>query len=113
MCCGRRRAGLEVPDFEWVCERFLAAKDAWREFYRVGHPDHYAGCGRRSTSAGAFCRRCSSATRMAPVNFIAALIPKEAARLGERARLQRDHGRSLFNKGGQALRARLNVLKGL
>ena len=37
---------LEVPDFEWVCAAFLAASDEWRDFYVVGHPDHYAGCGR-------------------------------------------------------------------
>lgn len=44
-----RRGGeltVEVPDFEWVCRTFLAAADDWREFYIVGHPDHYAGCGR-------------------------------------------------------------------
>ena len=35
-----------MPDFEWVCATFLAAKDDWREFYIVGHADHYGGCGR-------------------------------------------------------------------
>lgn len=39
------RLTIEVPDFEWVCERFLAAHDEWRAFYVVGHADHYAGCG--------------------------------------------------------------------
>ena len=37
---------IEVPDFEWVCRTFLEAQDEWRAFYQIGHPDHYAGCGR-------------------------------------------------------------------
>jgi len=36
---------LEVPDFEWMCQTFLSAEDDWRDFYIVGHRDHYAGCG--------------------------------------------------------------------
>jgi len=36
------RLVLEVPDFEWICATFLAAGDEWREFYVVGHADHYA-----------------------------------------------------------------------
>ena len=35
-----------MPDFAWVCATFLAARDDWKEFYVVGHPDHYAGHGR-------------------------------------------------------------------
>tara|TARA_Y100000588_G_scaffold374852_1_gene450486 strand:- start:339 stop:881 length:543 start_codon:yes stop_codon:yes gene_type:complete len=37
---------IEVPDFEWVCAKFLEAKDEFREFYTVGSVDHYFGNGR-------------------------------------------------------------------
>lgn len=37
---------IEVPDFEWVAERFLAAEDHFADFYKVGSEDHYFGNGR-------------------------------------------------------------------
>ena len=51
---------VEVPDFEWVCTRFLAAKDSWRSFYQVGHPDDYAGCGRASDARPKRRRGCAA-----------------------------------------------------
>jgi predicted SAM-dependent methyltransferase len=99
---------LEVPDFEWVCRRFLAAQDDWRTFYQVGHPDHYAGCGRdldqrwgilqtmffgNQNGAGQYHR---SAYTEAKIHVLAAHLGFGSAAV-----------RTLFNKGGQALRATL------
>lgn len=36
---------IEVPDFEWVCETFLAAQDDFKSHYEVGAIDHYFGNG--------------------------------------------------------------------
>ena len=97
---------VEVPDFEWVCATFLAAKDEWRTFYIVGHPEHYAGCGRaldqrwgilqtmffgNQNGAGQFHR---SAYTEGKLRAIAAALEFQAIAV-----------KRLFNKGGQALRA--------
>jgi predicted SAM-dependent methyltransferase len=97
---------VEVPDFEWVCATFLAARDEWRSFYIVGHPDHYAGCGRalnqrwgilqtmffgNQNGAGQFHR---SAYTEGKLRAIAAAFRFHAIKVDR-----------LFNKGGQALRA--------
>jgi predicted SAM-dependent methyltransferase len=37
---------IEAPDMEWLCTQFLAAQDAFSEFYQVGAKDHYFGHGR-------------------------------------------------------------------
>ena len=100
------RLTLEVPDFEWVCATFLAARDEWREFYQVAHPDHYAGCGRvldqrwgilqtmffgNQNGAGQFHR---SAYTEAKLRALATALGFAAVTVERR-----------FNKGGQALRA--------
>jgi SAM-dependent methyltransferase len=97
---------LEVPDFEWVCGRFLQAEDAWREFYVVGAVDHYGGCGRaldqrwgilqtmffgNQNGAGQFHR---SAYTEGKLRALAAHLGFAAVAVETR-----------FNKGGQALRA--------
>jgi predicted SAM-dependent methyltransferase len=97
---------IEVPDFEWVCATFLAAQDDWREFYLVGHADHYAGCGRsldqrwgilqtmffgNQNGAGQFHR---SAYTEAKLRSIARMLAFETVSV-----------ETVFNKGGQALRA--------
>jgi predicted SAM-dependent methyltransferase len=99
---------LEVPDFEWVCATFLAANDEWREFYVVGEADHYAGCGRaldqrwgilqtmffgNQNGAGQFHR---SGYTEGKLRAIAAALKFQSIAV-----------QRLFNKGGQALRARL------
>lgn len=99
---------LEVPDFEWVCETFLEANDDWRVFYTVGAKDDYAGCGRaldqrwgilqtmffgNQNGSGQFHH---SAYTEAKLRAIAASLGFQTVAL-----------RRLFNKGGQALRARL------
>jgi Methyltransferase domain len=97
---------LEVPDFEWVCARFLAAADEWRAFYVVGAIDDYAGCGRaldqrwgilqtmffgNQNGAGQFHRSAYTEGKLRAL----------AARLGFAAIAVERR----FNKGGQALRA--------
>jgi hypothetical protein len=106
-----RRGGklvIEVPDFEWVCATFLAAKDDWREFYIVGHVDHYGGCGRtldqrwgilqtmffgNQNGAGQYHR---SAYTHGKLCSIARLLDFQSITV-----------ETVFNKGGQALRATL------
>ena len=102
------RLVLEVPDFEWVCATFLAAGDEWREFYVVGHADHYAGCGTalgqrwgilqtmffgNQNGAGQFHR---SAYTEAKLRALARRTGFAASTIERR-----------FAKGGQALRAEL------
>ncbi len=40
------RLVVEVPDFEWVATKFIAAHDNFVDFYSVGSADHYFGNGR-------------------------------------------------------------------
>jgi hypothetical protein len=106
-----RRGGrlvIEVPDFEWVCATFLAAEDDWRAFYIVGHADHYGGCGRaldqrwgilqtmffgNQNGEGQFHRSAYTADKL---RAIAHLLDFKAIAI-----------ETVFNKGGQALRATL------
>jgi predicted SAM-dependent methyltransferase len=104
----RRGGRLVIEDFEWVCESFLAAKDDWREFYIVGHADHYGGCGRmldqrwgilqtmffgNQNGAGQYHR---SAYTQGKLHSIARLLDFRSISV-----------KTVFNKGGQALRATL------
>jgi SAM-dependent methyltransferase len=97
---------VEVPDFEWVCSTFLAAEDDWRAFYRVGHADDYAGCGRtldqrwgilqtmffgNQNGVGQFHR---SGYTEGKLRAIAGTLNFRSVTVNR-----------LFNKGGQALRA--------
>jgi len=36
---------IEVPDMEWLCQRFLEGADNFTTFYKVGEPAHYFGNG--------------------------------------------------------------------
>ncbi len=99
---------IEVPDFEWVCRTFLDARDEWRDFYRVGHPDHYAGCGRALDQRWGilqtmFFGNQNGAGQYHRSAYTEAKLCALAARLGF---MQIAVARR-FNKGGQALRARL------
>lgn len=97
---------LEVPDFEWVCATFLNAEDDFRAFYQVGHPDHYAGCGRaldqrwgilqtmffgNQNGAGQFHRSAYTEGKLRALAAMTGFAGIELHRV--------------FNKGGQALRA--------
>ena len=99
---------LEVPDFDWICRRFIEAQDDWRDFYDVGHPDHYAGCGRElgqrwgilqtmffgnQNGAGQYHR---SAYTEHKLHALAAKTGFASATVS-----------TVFRKGGQALRATL------
>lgn len=37
---------VETPDLEWLCKVFVENADDFKEFYKVGHKDHYFGNGR-------------------------------------------------------------------
>lgn len=36
---------IEVPDFEWVVEKFIESRDEFNTFYKVGVDNHYFGNG--------------------------------------------------------------------
>lgn len=99
---------LEVPDFEWVCRRFIDARDEWRDFYQPGHPDHYAGCGRDLDQRWGilqtmFFGNQNGAGQYHRSAYTAAKLHALAARLGFASVVVA----KVFNKGGQALRATL------
>lgn len=37
---------IEVPDMEWVLEKFVSGIDDFKDFYQIGSLDHYFGNGR-------------------------------------------------------------------
>jgi predicted SAM-dependent methyltransferase len=97
---------LEVPDFEWICATFLAARDEWRDFYRVGHPDHYAGCGRDlklrwGILQTMFFGNQNGAGQYHRTAYTCAKLHAIAARTGFKVVSLE----AVFNKGGQALGA--------
>ncbi|MBV8870862.1 MAG: methyltransferase domain-containing protein [Acetobacteraceae bacterium] len=97
---------LEVPDFEWVCAAFLAASDEWRDFYVVGHPDHYAGCGRALDQRWGILQTMFFGNQNGAGQF-----HQSAYTAGKLRALARRTGFATvdierrFSKGGQALRA--------
>ena len=99
---------LEVPDFEWVCTTFLAANDEWRDFYTVGAVDHYAGCGRDLDQRWGILQTMFFGNQNGSGQFHHSGYTEGKLRAIAGALNFRDIAvRRLFNKGGQALRARL------
>lgn len=99
---------IEVPDFEWVCRTFLDAQDEWRDFYVVGHPDHYAGCGRSLDQRWGilqtmFFGNQNGAGQFHRTGYTEGKLRAIATQLG----FQSIEIEPVFNKGGQALRATL------
>lgn len=99
---------IEVPDFAWMCERFLTARDEWREFYVVGHADHYAGCGKTLDQRWGILQTMFFGNQNGQGQFhrsayTAGKIHAIAAQLG----FARTEVAVSFNKGGQVLRAEL------
>ncbi len=99
---------LEVPDFEWVCARFLEARDEWRDFYIVGARDHYGGCGpaldqRWGILQTMFFGNQNGAGQFHRSAYTAGKLRALAAQLGFAA----IEIETVFNKGGQALRVTL------
>jgi SAM-dependent methyltransferase len=102
------RLVLEVPDFEWVCATFLAAADEWRTFYVVGAADHYAGCGRALDQRWGILQTMFFGNQNGPGQFHHSAYTEGKLRALAAELGFRDIAiRRLFNKGGQALRARL------
>lgn len=104
-----RRGGeltIEVPDFEWVCGTFLNASDDWREFYIVGHKDHYAGCGRALDQRWGILQTMFFGNQNGSGQFHHSAYT--AGKLRALARFLDFAGVSIesrFSKGGMALRA--------
>jgi len=99
---------IEVPDFAWVCQTFLDANDEWREFYIVGAPDHYAGCGRALDQRWGILQTMFFGNQNGIGQF-----HQSAYTEGKLRAIARHLGfrsivvETVFNKGGQALRATL------
>lgn len=102
------RLTIEVPDFEWVCHSFVEAQDDWRDFYRVGHPDHYAGCGRALDQRWGILQTMFFGNQNGSGQFhCSAYTEGKLAAIARRLEFQSILVKRLFNKGGQALRAEL------
>ena len=99
---------IEVPDFEWICRSFLAAQDDWRDFYRVGDPDHYAGCGRALDQRWGILQTMFFGNQNGQGQFHRSAYTEGKLRaLTKRLGFADIAVIRLFNKGGQALRAQL------
>jgi len=97
---------LEVPDFEWMCRTFLVAKDDWRDFYIVGHPDHYAGCGRSLEQRWGILQTMFFGNQNGPGQFHQSAYTEGKLRaLGSRFGFSGIEVERLFSKGGMAIRA--------
>jgi SAM-dependent methyltransferase len=97
---------IEVPDLEWICRTFLAAGERFPAFYKVGSLDHYFGNGRtfdhrwsilltmfygNQNGGGQFHRNGYTQGKLEAISEIVGFVNVEI--------------KSIFNKGGQALRA--------
>ncbi|MEO8714365.1 MAG: methyltransferase domain-containing protein [Acetobacteraceae bacterium] len=99
---------LEVPDFEWVCATFLAASDDWRDFYLVGHADHYAGCGRVLDQRWGILQTMFFGNQNGEGQFHRSAYTENKLRaLAQRTGFAAITLERRFAKGGQALRAEL------
>ncbi len=97
---------IEVPDFEWVCATFLRAKDEWRSFYIVGHPDHYAGCGKALDQRWGILQTMFFGNQNGAGQFHRCAYTEAKLRaIATEFRFRDIAVDRLFNKGGQALRA--------
>lgn len=102
------RLTLEVPDFEWVCATFLAAADEWRDFYVVGHADHYAGCGRALDQRWGILQTMLFGNQNGIGQFHRSCYTEAKLRaLAQRTGFATIAIERRFAKGGQALRAAL------
>jgi len=99
---------LEVPDFEWVCATFLHAEDEWRDFYIVGHANHYAGCGRALNQRWGILQTMFFGNQNGPGQFHHSAYTEGKIRaLARRTGFAVQSLTRPFSKGGQALRATL------
>ena len=97
---------IEVPDFAWVCETFLAAQDDFREFYQVGALAHYAGHGRSLTQRWGILQTMFFGNQNGPGQFHHSAYTEAKLRaLASLLGFATIDIERIFNKGGQALRA--------
>ncbi len=102
------RLTLEVPDFEWMCERFLAARDEWRDFYIVGHADHYGGCGTALDQRWGILQTMFFGNQHGDGQFHCSAYTEGKLRaVAVRTGFAEIRVERRFAKGGQALRAEL------
>ncbi len=100
------RLTIEVPDFEWVCARFLAAQDDWRDFYVVGAADHYAGCGTALDQRWGILQTMFFGNQNGVGQFHRSAYTEAKLRaLARHLGFAEIEVERKFNKGGQALRA--------
>ncbi len=100
------RLTIEVPDFTWMCQTFLAANDEWREFYRVGPADHYAGHGRALDQRWGILQTMFFGNQNGPGQFHRSGYTEGKLRaLCVYLGFQSVAIETIYNKGGQALRA--------
>lgn len=97
---------IEVPDFEWVCQAFLAGEDRFRAFYQTGALDHYFGSGRDTGQRWGIVQTMFFGNQNGAGQFHKSAYTKgkirDVAALAGFAQV-RQH--TLHNKGGQAIRA--------
>jgi len=99
---------IEVPDFEWVCRMFVSAEDRFREFYQVGADDHYFGSGRDVTQRWGILQTMFFGNQNGAGQFHKSGYTRgKIERIAEMVGFRQTHLRTVFNKGGQAIRARL------
>jgi SAM-dependent methyltransferase len=102
------RLVVEVPDFAWVCRTFLTATDDWRAFYRVGHADDYAGCGRALDQRWGILQTMFFGNQNGAGQFHHSAYTEGKLRaLARRLGFVAIDIEKRNNKGGQALRAEL------
>ena len=97
---------IEVPDFERVCRPFLDARDDWRSFYIVGHPDHYAGFGRALNQRWGMLQTMFFGNQNGGGQFHhSAYTEGKIRNIGQLLGYAAVSVQRCFNKGGQCLRA--------
>lgn len=97
---------LEVPDFAWVCETFLACHDDFRAFYQVGALDHYAGHGRSLDQRWGILQTMFFGNQNGEGQFHKSAYTEAKLRaLAVMLNFAAIEVTRIFNKGGQALRA--------
>jgi predicted SAM-dependent methyltransferase len=97
---------IEVPDFAWMCATFLAARDEWKEFYVTGATDHYAGHGRALDQRWGILQTMFFGNQNGAGQFHRSAYTEAKIRaLATQLSFARADITTLFNKGGQALRA--------
>lgn len=99
---------IEVPDFAWVCRSFLDAEDRFHAFYQTGATDHYFGAGRDLGQRWSILQTMFFGNQNGSGQFHKSAYTQGKIRdLGALLGFAQVRQHTLFNKGGQAIRAHL------